>query len=99
MWSLKKLSQIFLASLLISVSMSHPVLAKNKIYTGMCVCKKKGNVKATYSATTECTKAKDHPGCDAAKQACLGDQENINACNNLGGTLIQSTKTCKSVEC
>jgi hypothetical protein len=91
MWYLKKLSLIFFVVLLIPVSGVSPGLAKKQEHTGMCVCKKNGNVQATYSETI-CTELKAHDACNAAKKRCL--ETNQAACENLGGTLSQSSKTC-----
>jgi hypothetical protein len=92
MWCLKKLSGIFLVGLLILASGVSPVLADTKQqHTGMCVCKKKGNVLATYSETI-CSKAKPHIACNEAKKQCL--VTNGAACKSQGGIISQSSKTC-----
>ncbi|MGC2778705.1 MAG: hypothetical protein WA418_24050 [Bradyrhizobium sp.] len=79
--------------LLVAASIGGPgsAFAAKADVTGMCVCKKGSNVLNTYSETL-CVK-NDHAGCTSVKVACVN--ANATACRTAGGTISQSTKTCR----
>ncbi|NPV21469.1 hypothetical protein HL668_11360 [Bradyrhizobium sp. 81013] len=90
---MEDMMRVFLSLILfvaVSVGGHDRAFAAKAEVTGMCVCKKGGNVLSTYSETL-CVK-NDHAGCTSAKVACVN--ANAAACRLAGGTISQSTKTC-----